>query len=244
LLVMSTLRATPPFALGYLGIGVSDPERWATFATDALGAEVVRDGQRVLVRTDAHDHRLALHPGGDALAYVGWEVGDRAHLDQLCSSLEAYGVDVTMGTEEECVRSRVRELAAFVDPGGLRHELFWGRQTMVSAPARMPSGVEFVDGIGHFVFFTEQSDAIRDLFVGALGFSISDFRQGAWFLRCNHRHHSMAVVQSSTSRMHHFMLEVGELDDVGRALDRAIDHGRLTRTIGRHSNDLTVSIYL
>ncbi len=43
--------------------------------------------------------------------------------------------------------------------------------------------------------------------------------------------------------MHHFMLEVGELDDVGRAFDRAQRSNAVARELGRHSNDHMFSFY-
>jgi hypothetical protein len=45
-------------------------------------------------------------------------------------------------------------------------------------------------------------------------------------------------------RMHHFMLEVGAMEDVGRAYDRCLDAGvTIVNTLGMHPNDRTFSFY-
>ena len=45
-------------------------------------------------------------------------------------------------------------------------------------------------------------------------------------------------------RIHHFMLEVVGMDDVGHAYDRALKAGvPIARTLGRHPNDHMFSFY-
>lgn len=236
---------SPVRSLGYLGVGCDDPGAWTAFAVDILGAVAIEDGDRVLLCTDEHHHRVVVESGGEGLLYVGWEVDGPQELAELDRRLEAEGVERRSGAASMCEDRRVRELIAFQDPSGIRHEAFWGRASRVGVPFRSPVGVSaFVDGIGHYVLHTDRVDETRDFFTGVLGFAITDFRRGAWFLRCGHRHHSVALVDSDEVRLHHFMLEVGDLDDVGRALDRVRAANVQARELGRHSNDLTVSFYL
>jgi hypothetical protein len=61
---------------------------------------------------------------------------------------------------------------------------------------------------------------------------------------------SSAVAPSTSAgdrqkkRLHHFMLEVGSMDDVGLAFDRALRKGvRIMQTLGRHPNDRMFSFY-
>jgi hypothetical protein len=55
-----------------------------------------------------------------------------------------------------------------------------------------------------------------------MGFRLSDFIDVPFplaFFHCNPRHHSLAVAHlPGTVGFHHLMLEVAELDDVGRPL--------------------------
>ena len=63
-------------------------------------------------------------------------------------------------------------------------------------------------------------------------------------MRCNRRHHSLALVAAAEPVLYHFMLEARTLDDVGYALDRHDDTGTaISMGIGKHTNDQMVSFY-
>ena len=68
------------------------------------------------------------------------------------------------------------------------------------------------------------------------------------FLGVNARHHSLAILPSPNLKapaLVHVMVECEALDEVGRALDRAIKGGCLiSSTLGRHTNDKMVSFYV
>lgn len=81
-----------------------------------------------------------------------------------------------------------------------------------------------------------------------LGFRVSDYwRPGGddvVFLRCNRRHHSLALVPAAEPALYHFMLEARTLDDVGYALDRHHEaKAPISMSLGRHTNDQMVSFY-
>lgn len=59
------------------------------------------------------------------------------------------------------------------------------------------------------------------------------------------RHHALAVARNSSfTGLHHLMLEVGDINDVGTAYDICQDRKLPIRTgIGRHTNDQVVSFY-
>ena len=65
------------------------------------------------------------------------------------------------------------------------------------------------------------------------------------FLHINPRHHSIAFAQiPGPKKLHHFMVEVGLLADVGRARDRCMAMGLpVTMDIGQHPNDGMLSFY-
>ena len=69
------------------------------------------------------------------------------------------------------------------------------------------------------------------------------------FFHANERHHSLAVAPRSPApgprkRIHHFMIEVGSLADVGRARDRCLSFGLpVVMDIGQHPNDQMISFY-
>lgn len=235
-----------PHSLGYLVLTSPDLDEWHRFAEGVLGVSAERRDGDLLLRTDDAVFRVCIQPGESTwLVAVGWTYASEQEWSRAVADVRAAGVDVI---DESATLSAHRgsvAVASFNDPAGYRHELSWGRLMKVSTPFRPPSPVSaFVDGIGHVVVFSDQAQASRDLVTEVLGLRLTDYRSGAWFLRCNHRHHSLAVVQSPVTRVHHFMLEVAELDDVGRARDRAARAGVLSRELGRHSNDHMVSCYL
>jgi hypothetical protein len=80
-----------------------------------------------------------------------------------------------------------------------------------------------------------------------LGFRLSDFTTRpfkAFFFHLNGRHHSLALIEGGTRRIHHIMMEVNQLDDVGQGYDLALSEpGRIATTLGRHTNDFMTSFY-
>ena len=65
------------------------------------------------------------------------------------------------------------------------------------------------------------------------------------FFHCNERHHTLALVPARRPRsIFHFMLQAASLDDVGFAFDRVqASGGKITATLGRHTNDHMFSFY-
>ena len=68
------------------------------------------------------------------------------------------------------------------------------------------------------------------------------------FMGVNQRHHSLAVCPAPHGEapgLVHLMMEVSDLDSVGRALDKVNKHGfSVSSTLGRHTNDKMVSFYV
>ena len=83
-------------AFGYLGLGASNLDDWATFATSTIGMQSVdRASSMRAFRMDDRKQRLfidrAIEPGTQVF---GWEVANVAALDSLAARLEAAGVSV------------------------------------------------------------------------------------------------------------------------------------------------------
>jgi hypothetical protein len=52
------------------------------------------------------------------------------------------------------------------------------------------------------------------------------------------------MVGSGKQNLHHFMVEMCSLDDVGQGYDLAVlEEGRVAYTLGRHTNDYMTSFY-
>ena len=82
---------------------------------------------------------------------------------------------------------------------------------------------------------------------GILGFRLSDYFISPYrvsFYHVNPRHHSLGFVEIGTNSVHHMMVELFSLDDVGQGYDIAqLEEGRVTSTLGRHINDMVTSFY-
>lgn len=243
--------------LGYLGFEVSDLEAWHSFATGVLGLSATRRADGVIsLRNDSREARFFLVEGeADDLAFMGWQVEDAAGLDQIARRLQGAGVTVTEGEKAEAEARCVDRLIRFEDPAGLPVELFCGPHSAAEpfASELVRSGfVAEEQGVGHLVIGARSQAESLTFYTEMLGFSLSDFikcelygyKVDIAFLHANRRHHSLAFGGPMPKRIHHFMLQVGAMDDVGLAYDRAIRaRVPIAQTLGRHPNDRMFSFY-
>ncbi|MDW8314311.1 MAG: VOC family protein [Rhodovarius sp.] len=240
-------------ALGYIGIRSARLEDWAGFATRLLGMQQVdRGGQMRAFRMDDRTQRLIVTgAGAEGLDMIGWEVADAAALDALAGRLEAAGVRVARGSRALADQRQVAELLLFEDPAGNRLEAFHGAAcaTEPFLPGRPISGFRTGPlGMGHVVLQVEETAPMLAFYRDLLGFRVSDYGLSPyplWFFHVNGRHHSFAMVGSGRAGLHHLMVELGCLDDVGQGYDLALlEEGRVAYTLGRHTNDHMTSFYV
>lgn len=246
--------------LGYLGFEARDLAAWERFATDVLGlglAERGADGSLAL-RMDEQAQRIVVHPGkADDLAYVGFEVEDERALRALAERLSSSGFAVDEGKPETTRARRVARLFQLADPSGVPVELFCGPER-ADEPFRsevVPSGfVTGDEGLGHLVLVARDAKANDHFYRELLGMKLSDRIEAelapglaldVTFLHANPRHHTLAFMEAPLpKRMHHFMVQVGAMEDVGHAYDRCLDTGvPIANTLGQHPNDRMFSFY-
>lgn len=239
-------------ALGYIGVRATQPTEWDGFATRLLGMQRVdRGGGTHVFRMDDRAQRLVVTPeADDGLAFMGWEVADAAALDALAAKLDAAGVAVERGSRALADERRVADLIVFRDPGGNRLEVFHGQERADApfTPGRPISGFRTgALGMGHAVLHVKDAQALAPFYRDTLGFGLSDYGRKPYdlfFFHVNGRHHSFAMVGSGRAGIHHFMVELGCLDDVGQGYDLAMaEKDRVAFSLGRHSNDWMTSFY-
>ena len=236
--------------LGYVGVLAKDLDAWRSFASELLGMQVDETPAGLGLRMDDKPHRILVHPSAsDGAAYFGWEVEDAAELDAAAGQLEANGVRVHRSTDAELEIRRVRGLVWCADPLGNRVELYYGLAPAQHAfePARPLSGFRTGSlGLGHAVLIVPQVDQVLPFYRDVLGFRVSDYATTpfhAVFLRVNARHHSLALLETGPAGLHHLMVEVLSVDDVGKAYDMALERQCVGVTLGRHTNDHMLSFY-
>jgi 2,3-dihydroxybiphenyl 1,2-dioxygenase len=239
-------------ALGYVGFGSSALDDWRQFGTGLVGLQAVERSSSLLAfRMDDRKQRIVIDrslPEGER--FFGWEVADAAALDALAAKLETAQVEVTSEPGALADNRRVKRLISFRDPAGNRLEAFYGAEIDDAPflPGRSISGFRTGPlGLGHAVLTVENIDAVMPFYVDVLGFQLSDYMQKpfrAYFFHINARHHSLALIETGRNGMHHLMVELFSLDDVGQCYDIALSQqDRVNVTLGRHTNDFMTSFY-
>ncbi|HEX4017567.1 MAG TPA: VOC family protein [Frankiaceae bacterium] len=246
--------------IAYLGLDVPDVDAWASFATSVVGLMPALDPPGgnapgvVHLKADEHQWRLALHPAEQpGIRYAGFEVGSQRAFTAAVDELAASGVAWERGSPDECDARGVRDLVWAFDPTGVRVEVCWGPKVdgRFVSPVGVPRFVTGALGFGHYVVLTPDLPASMDFYTRVLGLRLTDYvvfgdGMSVQFLRCTPRHHSVALTAVGPVRgVHHIAFEVGDIDQVGYALERATRGGHpITASLGRHKNDRMLSFYM
>jgi len=242
----------PLQALGYVGFGSAALTDWRQFGTRLVGLQAVERSPSLLAfRMDDRKQRIVIDRAlAEGERFFGWEVANADALDALAARLEQAEVTVAAEPQTLADNRRVRGLISFSDPAGNRLEAFHGAEIDDTpfSPGRSISGFRTGPlGLGHAVLTVENIEAVMPFYVDVLGFRLSDYMEKpfrAYFFHINPRHHSLALLETGRNGMHHLMVELFSLDDVGQSYDVALSEpDRVGVTLGRHTNDLMTSFY-
>jgi 2,3-dihydroxybiphenyl 1,2-dioxygenase len=238
--------------LGYFGAGATSLSDWSEFGTKLLGMQAIeRSRTSLALRMDDRKQRLLIDEETvDAPRFFGWEVADAAALDRFAAHLESWRVPFRREPRTLADQRMVADLVSFSDPVGNRLEVFHGAaiDDTPFVPGRNISGFRTGPlGLGHAVLTVKNVDEVMPFYTDVLGFRLSDYSLRpfkAFFFHINNRHHSLAMVETGLNGLHHLMVELFTLDDVGQAYDLAqADPERVAVTLGRHTNDFMTSFY-
>lgn len=239
----------PLIGLGYIGVSSEKLSDWASFAIEFAGMQQVDDGAgRLVLRMDERAQRLLVRDDGER-GFFGWEVRDRAALDMLADRFDRSDTPYQPLTRSACDERFVGEGLWFLDPAGNRIEAFHSPAIADAfTPGRNISGFRTgALGMGHAVLLTPDPEPVRRFYTDVLGFRLSDYTDApfeASFYHLNPRHHSLAIVTGAVTGVHHLMVELENLDDVGQGYDIAQRRPNgVGVTLGRHSNDHMTSFY-
>lgn len=252
-------------SLAYVAIETRDLEVWSSFATDVVGLTQAfsPDPATALFRMDDRPFRFLVRKGAiDRFVASGWEFASHEAYQHALDSLKAADVTVEAASIAEAKSRHVFEMARCADPSGNLLELSHGRFCDYAPylPSVPVSGFVTGDmGLGHVVLPASKLADTREFYVEHLGFGVSNSARfyfspdpndpgvGFHFLHCdNRRHHSLAIGEfPAPTGLIHLMVEARNIDDVGRALERAEAHGvHISSTLGRHTNDRMISFYM
>jgi len=246
--------------LGYVRLDVWNLDAWRDLAINVLGTEVRDQGasrDELRLRFDDTHHRVAMRRAAtDAVTAIGMEVPSLEMLESVRKAVSSRSIATTDATSQELRERMVEAMFRFRDPDGFPIEVYFGAlmDEVPFRPSRSMSGFNCGPlGLGHVVMVSKDIRAAARFYQEAMGFALSDYV--AWddadaiFLHCNPRHHTLAFLNEcygmKSGNIHHLMLEVNALEDVGRAYDFVRSRKMpLELTLGQHSNDHMTSFYM
>lgn len=240
--------------LGYIGLSVHDLRAWDDLLMKVGGLVPAADMNQTdcaHYRMDERQWRICLQKAdSEGLAFMGWELATDTDFEEALRELHDAGLAVEM--RDPKLRG-VAAIASSRDPAGNLLEFYYGAKVLAK-PLALPFDIEGFKtgalGLGHVLLSVDDCEIVRDFYTKQLGMRLTDYTQlgpkAAYFLRCNSRHHTVAMTNAFPSLgLNHFLLEMDSLDDVGRAYDRALDYGvPIINGLGRHRNDRTISFYM
>lgn len=239
--------------LAYLVLELPEPASLDATLGDVVG--LVRGDTPNTWRNDDKAQRIVVEtgPANDAVA-VGFEATDAAAFDEIVTRIGATE-DADLATTR-----RVGRLARVAAPWGATAEVVLELESAATpfASPGMPGGFLTQGvGFGHAVFATTAFDESVAFLTTGLGFEQSDWLEmeiaagielEVRFFHCNPRHHTIALAKAPfdlPQKLHHFMVETKERDDVGAAFDRLwASDLNIPNGLGRHPNDGMFSFYL
>jgi catechol 2,3-dioxygenase len=216
--------------LSHIALGAADPDAARRFYEDHVGLSVVEHTAEGAIRMGfgAGAHVLELAPGA-GLDHFALELASDSEIDEVAARLADHGTEATWvdasGDHPRALR--------FADPDGHRIELH-GR-TDRSGDARGGVGRRPL-AIHHVTVSTEAVPALADFYVSVLGFRVSDRLEDRFmWLRCNHEHHTVAIVEGSAGGLDHYCYEVEDWNELKYWCDQLAAGGvRVTWGPGRH----------
>ncbi len=237
-----------------VGVGMPDRTAFTRFSHEILGFPTSEsaDGNVTYTRVDRYPYRLAARTAPEpVLNYIGLDVGGADALSEWKSALAAKNVKWRAGSREECAERKVSDFIELKDPDGHPLALAYGFE--VTKEAVGYTRELNVTGLGHVLLTVKDTQRSHDFYTGVLGFRLSDWvyiddHIRLCFLRCNARHHSIALapcMPGKSPRLQHVMLEVDSLDDVMRTYHfMRLKKAPIGMGPGRHPNCQTVHVYV
>lgn len=254
------MNRSPVLNLAYVVVESEELDAWRDLATNVLGMSAHQDaGGELLLRMDDRIARVVVRPpsverplSGNGPFVVGWECPSEAEWQRCAQAIEKAGLAITAMPET----SWYTEAFTCIDPAGVQGEFCYGSKVDPAAYFVSPLGVTFVtgaQGLGHVTISTPRCREAVEFYSGVLDFQVRETKitgpERAWrwaFLSPSEREHSIAVMDTGRDgQLMHILIEVADLDSVGRAMDRCLEGAApMSVSLGRHWNDEMVSFYV
>jgi catechol-2,3-dioxygenase len=229
------------YALRSVQFGVVDLAAAADFFSGPWGLEVMaRTPTSVYLRAaGASGYVIGLHKRDKTeVLRADFRAASRAALEAKRAALQEQGVQV--GAIEALLEPGGGFGLSFRDPEGRLIMLVADDARDAVAPTIKNAPLK----LSHLVLNTPQPDVLEKFYAGALGFRVVDRTRKMFFLNCNSDHHTIAVVPSDVSTLHHLAFEMSGFDAVMRGVGRMRDAGfNIGWGVGRHGPGNNIFAY-
>jgi 2,3-dihydroxybiphenyl 1,2-dioxygenase len=243
--------------LHYVVLGAKDLDAWEKFATAGVGLTVShRTDDTLYLRCDRWLSRLQIvRSDNEDVLSLGWGgITREEQLDELKAQLEIAGRPFRDVRGDEARARMAIRLIQVSDDDGIVHEVAWGLAADDKTPFNSPQAIDGFNadelGLGHVVLSVGDLERSVQFFKEVLGHKVTSHLfigpHEAVFMRCNRRHHTVALsVSHRPKKLQHLQIEYTTMDDLGRAMDRAEDIPlEMIATLGKHVSDWVTSFYV
>jgi len=201
-------------AIGHVGLRVTDLEACVDHAESVLGLSVAdRTADEAFLTCGGPHHALHLVRDRPACVdHIGLVAPGVEELELLARRLAEEGIAAEPGTAAHVERSLV-----FQGPEGFTFEVYTG---MANVPFDYATTGIRPRRLGHVNVRAADPGRLSEFLQRVLGFLVSDVigDGGAYFLRCNHDHHGVAVTTGRTT-LHHHAWEVRDVSELVNVCD-------------------------
>jgi catechol 2,3-dioxygenase len=226
-------------AIGHVGLRVTDLEACVDHAEGVLGLGVVERTDNEVFLTCGGPHH-ALHLIGDEPArvdHIGLVATGPEELERLARRLADEGIIAEPRPAPHVERSLI-----FQGPEGFTFEVYTG---MTNVPFDYQTTGIRPRRLGHVNIRVSDPNRMAEFLQRMLGFVVSDVigDGAAYFLRCNHDHHGVAVT-SGPAKLHHYAWEVRDVSELVNLCDHldACGAGVLWGPV-RHGAGENIAVY-
>ena len=227
----------------YVRLGTADLAGAVRFATETVGLELgEHDDNHAYLRGDQRDHNIYYFRGDPNDHVLGFELAGRRELEAAAEELQANGVAVHHGTDDECADRRVMSFVNFEDPTGNRFDLVvrpfdQGRRYFPSRDA----GITEFSHVG-----LRTTDPIRDeeFWTSLFNIRTNDWIGTAALLSFDAVHHRIALFPADRPGVQHINFQVASIDDVMRSnYFLTSNQVRIVFGPGRHATSGAIFLY-
>lgn len=193
-----------------------DVDRQVDYYTEILGLTLVEKTKDAAYLASTNDHHaVVLRKGSEArCTRLAFQTAPDADLAAFRKQVEGHGIKVDSKSDSE---PTIPEMLTFEDTKGTVMEVFREREV---APQRFGEKGIVPLKLGHVAFNVVDVKKASAFYCDVLGFRVSDWMADFFvFLRCSPDHHTINLVDSQKSKLHHIAFELRNWGHLQTACD-------------------------